>query len=42
MKILLTVLITSLIIFITVLIINYSTYNGINKNQNSNEKERKN
>jgi hypothetical protein len=42
MKILLTILITSFIIFLTVLILNYSTYNGKNKIKINNEKERKN
>ena len=42
MKILLTILITSLIIFLTVLLINYSSYNGNNKNKYSNEKDQQN
>lgn len=41
MKIILTILITSLVIFLVVLWLNYSTYNGIKKNniqqQNNND-----
>ena len=42
MKIVLTILITSFIIFLAVLMLNFSTYNGNNKTKNNNEKERKN
>ena len=42
MKIVLTILITSFIIFLAVLMLNYSTYNFNNKTKNNNEKERKN
>ena len=42
MKIVLTILITSFIIFLAVLMLNYSNYNGNNKTKNNNEKERKN
>lgn len=42
MKIILTILITSFLIFLIVLMLNYSTYNGNNKIKINNEKERKN
>ena len=42
MKIILTILITSFIIFLAILMLNYSTYNGNNKTKINNEKERKN
>jgi len=38
MKIILTILITSLIIFLAVLVMNYKTYNGNNLNKINNEK----
>ena len=41
MKIILTIIITSFIIFLTILMLNYATYNGNNKTKNNNEKERK-
>jgi len=42
MKMLLTILITSLIIFLAVLMLNYSSYNGNNLKNIHNEKEPKN
>ena len=42
MKIILTILITSFLIFLIMLMLNYSSYNGNNKTKINNEKERKN